>query len=90
MFLQAELHKGALWIAISTDCKKTNTLGHWNRPKKTKQEKTKPVQSIPKTVWLLERPNDNVGITDNGCYSDYATSLMLSIAHNLRVTVPNL
>ena len=69
--------------------KRQNIPGHWNRPK-TKQEKTKPVQSIPKTVWLLERPDDNVEITDDGCYSDYAISLTHSIAHNLRITVPRL
>ena len=55
-----------------------------------KQEKTKPLQSIPKTVWVLERPDDDLEITDDGCYSDYAISLMLSIAHNLRITVPDL
>ena len=48
--------------------KRQNIPGHWNRPKKTKQEKTKHVQSIPKTVWLLERPDDDVQITDDGCY----------------------
>ena len=52
--------------------KRQNIPGHWNRPKKTKQEKTKHVQSIPKTVWLLERPDDDVQITDDGCYGDYA------------------
>ena len=52
--------------------KRRNIPGHWNRPKKTKQEKTKPVQSIPKTVWLLERPDDDVEVTDDGCYGDYA------------------
>ena len=53
--------------------KRRNIPGHSNRPKKTKQEKTKHVQSIPKTVWLLERPDDDyVQITDDGCYSDYA------------------
>ena len=40
--------------------------------KKTKQEKTKHVQSITKTVWLLERPDDDVQTTDDGCYGDYA------------------
>ena len=35
----------------------------------------KHVQSIPKTVWLLERPDDDdVQITDDGCYSDYAVT----------------
>jgi len=58
--------------------KRRNIPGHWNRPKKTKQEKTKQektkhAQSIPKTGWLLERPDDDdVEITDDGCYSDYA------------------
>ena len=53
--------------------KRRNIPGHWNRPKKSKQEKTKHVQWIPKTVWLLERPDDDdVQITDDGCYSDYA------------------
>ena len=46
--------------------KRQNIPGHWNRPK------TKHVQSIPKTVWLLERPGDDVEITDDGCYRDYA------------------
>ena len=47
--------------------KRRNIPGHWNRPKKTKQEKMKHVQSIPKTVWLLERPDDDdVQITDDG------------------------
>ena len=35
-------------------------------------------------------PFGNVEITDDGCYSDYAITLTLSIAHNLRITVPNL
>ena len=52
--------------------KRQNIPGHWNRPKKTKQEKTKHVHSIPKTVWLLERPDDDVEITDDGCYRNYA------------------
>ena len=64
--------------------KRQNIPGHWNRPKKTKQEKRKPVQSIPK------RPDDDVEIADDGCYSDYAISLAISIANNLRITVPNL
>ena len=55
--------------------KRQNIPGHWNRPKKTK-----PVQSIPKTVWLSERPDDDVEITDDGCYSDYAISLTISTA----------
>ena len=58
-----------------------------NRPKKTKQEKTKPVQSIPKTVWLLERPDDDFEITDDGCYSDYAItedSLLLKAEIDLK------
>ncbi|CAH3153299.1 unnamed protein product, partial [Porites lobata] len=45
----------------------------WNRPKKTKQKKTKPVQSIPKTfLVILNAADDDFEITDDGCYSDYA------------------
>ena len=52
--------------------KRQNIPGHCNGPKKTKKEKTKHVQSIPKTVWLLDIPDDDVQITDDGCYGDYA------------------
>ena len=41
--------------------KRPNIARHWNRQdKKSKQEKSKNVQSIPKTVWLLERPVEDV------------------------------
>jgi hypothetical protein len=37
-------------------------------------KKSKPVQikKIPKTVWLLEKPSEDVELTDNGGYEDYA------------------
>ena len=39
--------------------KRPNIARRWNRQeKKSKQEKPKNVQSIPKTVWLLEGPED--------------------------------
>ena len=41
--------------------------GHWMRTKKAKPIK---IQSVPKSVWLLERPRDDVEISDAGIYED--------------------
>ena len=59
--------------------KRQNIPGHWNRPKKTKQEKTKHVHSIPKTVWLLERPDDDVEITNDYAITEDSVLLKAEI-----------
>lgn len=50
---------------------KPNIACHWNRQEnKSKQEKPKNVQSIPKTVWLLERPEEDVSCNRENSFTE--------------------
>lgn len=51
--------------------KRPNIAHHWNRQeRKSKQEKSKNVQSIPKTVWLLERPVEDVSCDGGNSFTE--------------------
>lgn len=50
---------------------KPNIACHWNRQEnKSKQENPKNVQSIPKTVWLLERPEEDVSCNRENSFTE--------------------